>query len=167
MRSDTIFGIAFAVLGILIFGSTVTLPERLFDYVGPRLFPQVVGVLMFVLAVGLVMKGKKPGPCAGSHAGTLPAIAEEATAQVKENDDREKIGRRYPVDVALLALCAAFVVILPKVGFLFSTVLFLVASMVVLGGHRRISIPGVVILAILLAGSIYLCFVKILGVILP
>ncbi|MEW6046624.1 MAG: tripartite tricarboxylate transporter TctB family protein [Bacillota bacterium] len=161
MRSDTGFGLVFAVLGLSIVVSTFTLPERLFDFVGPRVFPQVIGTLMFVFAAALIVKDiRSHRLLAGQPAyGSGEAGKSEAAAQAGE--------RRPAVALLLLLLSSAFALALPRIGFFASSLGFLAVSMMVLRGPRPARLAHVATLAVLLAGAMYLSFEKLLGVMLP
>ena len=108
---------------------------------GPGLFPMMVGSLMCVAA-----------------------IAHLAQTWVAQRGEQAKPGR-LPVDIALLtATLAAYILLLPRAGFVISSVLLLLGTLSIYG------MPGLwrrLATAVIATAVSYLVFKLALGVIMP
>ncbi len=143
---DYIGGGIFIALGILIFSTTFSYPILDGGHPGPSLFPRVLAILFIFFGGIVILQGWR-------------------SAKVKTEDSTEEEGpppnRFNPILVIILV--AAFIALVPEVGFVITGTLLLAILM----RRLRVSALKSVIVSILLVAAIYTVFAKGLRVPLP
>jgi hypothetical protein len=143
---DYIGGGIFIALGILIFSTTFSYPILDGGHPGPSLFPRVLAILFIFFGGIVILQGWR-------------------SAKVKTKDSIEEEGpppnRFNPILVIILV--AAFIALVPEVGFVITGTLLLAILM----RRLRVSALKSVIVSILLVAAIYTVFAKGLRVPLP
>ena len=139
-RSDRVIAAVFLGLAAFVFFDVWRLPEPVTaDLLGPRLYPEILAVLLAVLAGPLLIGGSL------AHEGD-PSITASGML------------RRF---LPLLCFSLVYVLLLPFLGFLVATTALLVASFSLLG-ERRLWLNLVV--AVSCSLCIYLLFAQALGI---
>lgn len=160
--------IVIALLALLVLWLTLQVPEpSTFMAVGPRFFPYVLGGAMLLSALLLALLPPRVVP---------PAITEQAAEAVEaaEHTDAAVVagasdeGRDEPLEwrrvLLLMGLTALYVVAFEPLGFVLSTVPFIVVSARLLGSRHWLRD---VIVAVGVAVGIYYLFTQLLRVALP
>lgn len=118
--------------------------DRVGLIVGARLFPKIVSVGMLVSSIAVILQALlKPQP------------REAYTGEEK---------REYLRALAVIALCIAYVLVMPFLGFLITSVIFTAAAQVIFGNRN---IPSLVLVSILFPVALYAAFRYGLSVLLP
>ena len=141
-RADLLSGIGLLLFSALYFERSFAISTGLAsDRLGPQFFPRLLAVLLALLSVALVVRAAS----GRSDTTPLPTV---------------RFGRL----IAVLALCAGWTLLLPRVGFLIVTPPLVGAVIWILGLRRWRTIIAVS-LGVTLA--LYLVFVQLLTVLLP
>ena len=143
---DYIGGGIFIALGILIFSMTFTFPILDGGHPGPSLFPRVLAILFIFFGGVVVLQGWR-----SAKVKTEVSIEEEGPPSNRFNP------------ILVIILIAAFIALVPEVGFVITGTVLLVILML----RLRVSALKSVIVSILLAAFIYTVFAKALRVPLP
>ncbi|PYE86994.1 tripartite tricarboxylate transporter TctB family protein [Phyllobacterium leguminum] len=128
MPEDRVIGTVLAILGVAMTAYSMTIPAPFASSgdLGPAVLPQLLGILMTIL--GLLLALRKPR--------TQPGEATEESLPADEQVVRiaaPSRNRQILLGVALVAFIALF----DKLGFTLSAVLFLMATMALLGPFTR------------------------------
>ncbi len=112
--------------------------------VSARMFPKIVSVGMLVSSVAIILQALlKPQP-RGAYTG------------------EEK--REYLRVLIVIALCVAYVLVMPFLGFLIASVIFTAAAQIIFGNRN---IPVLILVSILFPAALYAAFRYGLSVLLP
>ncbi len=138
MRADrALLGLLLAVsVGYTFLGTRIFVPPIVADPLGPRAFPLFLGVFGIVLCAALLLS--RP---VESGITVTPAVLRGLAA--------------------ILAVMAAYALLLPRLGFVIATTGLLAAGFAHAGGRRPL-IP-----AVIYALAVYLLFTRLLGLRLP
>lgn len=154
MLWDRVSGLAVLVLGLAYWRAASVLPRPLIPQdVGPEVFPQLIAGALVVLGLLLAV-----GPWLGRLVGWRPR-SRPSEAELEPAPD-------WPAIVLVLVGLALYTVLYERLGFILSTMLFMVIEIAALETDRTRWIwaaPVVVLVPMVL----YLLFVKLLGVTLP
>jgi len=146
-RAERAGGIILAVFSLLLY--CVIIPAEITDVrgmgVSPRFMPEVVGILLFVLAVMLFISGYRKRNQQGQKVFTLSEL--EAKLVIKS-----------------LLLVAVYIVVFDLVGYIISTILALGLLMYMYGQRKR---KVLISISLVLPVLIYLFFTKVLHMVLP
>ncbi|KQT61884.1 MULTISPECIES: tripartite tricarboxylate transporter TctB family protein [unclassified Aureimonas] len=149
MKNDLIGGLVLLVFAGGYFWSAETIPNSMLDDAfGPRGLPVILAGLLAVLALAIVAR---------ALLGLRP-VAAEAVANDEEEADHES---RLPRALGFLAICAAYVVALPYLGYPVSIALMIAAVAFYEGADRNWKIPATAIFGGVL---FWLLFNRFLGV---
>ncbi len=170
-RADIVFSVVLILLAAWIYSYTArTLPAEAQMYtLGPDVFPKLLALLLAFLSLTLVVtawvkgirhdardqagvEGDRPEPRAGESR-SLATVVGSALLPVLLS----------PVSLTVIAM-AIYVVIMPGLGYIPSTVLLLAFLIWVFGGRRtrQALLPAVIVTA-----GLYLLFGVVLNVLLP
>lgn len=149
MKQDLIGGLVLLVLAGAYFWSAETIPNSLLDDAfGPRGLPVILAGLLAVLALAIVARALLG----------MRIVAVEAAANEEEDVDHES---RLPRALGFLAICAAYVIALPYLGYPLSIGAMIAAVAVYEGAERNWKIPTTAIFGGVL---FWLLFDRLLGV---
>lgn len=149
MKNDLIGGLVLLVFAGGYFWSAETIPNSMLDDAfGPRGLPVILAGLLAVLALAIVARALLG----------LRTVAAEAAANDEEEADHES---RLPRALGFLAICAAYVVALPYLGYPISIGLMIAAVAFYEGADRNWKIPATAIFGGVL---FWLLFNRLLGV---
>ena len=166
---DAVLAVASVVCGIAMLVAAERLPEvATFRDVGPAFFPEIVG-WGFVASGVLMLVIARPRRI-GGFGGQGPVAAEAAPSArdpshgVDEAAPQPRLDHPWPRFAAAIAVTAAYVFLLPRFGFLWTTVPFLFGMGVVFGSRRVVVNAGTAVIA---TAFLYLVFRVWLRVPLP
>lgn len=150
MGRDGVAGLLLLALSILLAVQTRQIPSTPFLPLGAEFFPRV---LLVILA-----------------AGGLLLLALDILRHRRQGATREKLSRfrDFPRTIpAIFAAFAAYVFLMPILGFVLATLAFVAVAQVLMGPHRPRDLPRIGLLAVGTAAAMYLVFERYLHVFLP
>lgn len=150
MNKDRISGLVFMVFCAgYAFSATLipSLPGEDLEYLTPRTFPYALAVFGIIFSLLLILKSK------------VDPVSEVDTLEIADGNINK--GYDWKLTISLLLLMVAYGILLPLLGFLVATILFLISGYYLMGERSPktlllASIPLVVIFWLLLS--------KVLGV---
>ena len=147
-RTNVILGVLLILFGGWYLWLAAAVPRRRLPYdPGLMFLPQVLAVGLILLSVLLILQQVVP---------RMPRPDEAPPARLAPREWLQTVG--------LLALTVAYTVLLPWLGFLLATPVYLVAAMLLAGAGRR---PRTGVIAVVVTGVIYVSFVYFFKVLLP
>lgn len=150
MRHDLIGGLVLLVLSGGYFWSAETIPNSMLDDAfGPRGLPVILAGILAVLALAIMTRALFEMRAARAVAPPAPA------------GEDEDYGSSVPRALGFLAICAAYVVALPTLGYPLSIGLMIAAVALYEGAERSWKLPATAIFGGLL---FWLLFDRFLGV---
>ncbi len=132
---DVLLGAAVVGLGIFVYSTAVRFPALPDGTPGPGLFPQILAVLMFLFGLLQVVQGMRNGESS--------AIRYEPAALVRA--------------ALVLAAVGFYIIVLPHLGFLLTSLILLFGLMLLLGVRPMVAIFAALVVAwisALLFGSV-------------
>ena len=159
-NKEMLVGIIFLIIGVVYFALAFTIP--IYDAYGgssvvdSSFVPKVVGILLIVLSILQLIfssKAAKNAPAA------QPTQASEEDEEFKVEDWDDDAANRN-ADTIYMAL-------LSTLGFMISSVLFLIATMLLLTPAEKRNIPLILILSVVVSVGVYYLFVYGLDMVLP
>lgn len=149
---DVVVGIFFMVLGIVLIGAAMTLPKSKVMSIGPDFMPTVIGALMFVLAAILAVQGV-------------------LGLKDKKDIDPASIPKcDYKRVILSVLLVLVYVFTLQPVGFVLTTLVFLLLMMLVLSPDDKRKPKDIVLLLaidVIFTFAVYFLFRNAFMIILP
>ncbi|NLB72774.1 MAG: tripartite tricarboxylate transporter TctB family protein [Firmicutes bacterium] len=149
MTLDAKIALILILLGGFLCRATFSLPGARFDRLGPAFFPRVVSIILVALSVFLA----------------LDSLRSNKKDDVRMREEGAKA--EYSMILFLMVLLCLYVLFLKRLGYLVTTSLFLIVSMLVLNPESKRFLPKVVLLSLAIATGIHVVFGRFLGVMLP
>ncbi|MFB5663645.1 tripartite tricarboxylate transporter TctB family protein [Alteribacillus sp. HJP-4] len=163
--------IALLIVSVVMYSATFTFGRLTVSQIGPDFAPRIVAIAMFVLSAVLLFqtlldwkKAKKlmSGPSVPEHEKTKEEkIAEEMLLEgtkVESSETRAQRASRYRNVLITTGLIALYIAVMPIIGFLISTIVYLFVQFCLLAQRKYWNIPIFAILAILTSVVIYYTF---------
>lgn len=171
-NKEFLIGVGFFVLGVVYFALAFTIPS--YDAYGgssvvdSSFLPKVIGALLMGLSVLQMMSAKRKD----TESAVLPAEStpNQETEEFKVEDYDDDAVTKNADTKSLLAIFATlvlYIALMPLLGFMLSTVLFLIGSISLLTPAGKRNIPLMLILSVVVSGGVYYLFVNGLSLILP
>lgn len=151
-NGDVYSGIFFIVYAIVLFIATFSIRQLDVATIGSDFVPRLVLGGMFILSAILVIQGLRKRKAEEDHRST-------------EKEQGEKAN--YKSVLSTIALMIGYVALIDLLGFLISTVVYLVLQFILLTDRSHWKIPMYVVIAIVTSGLIYYIFRMVLHVMLP
>jgi putative tricarboxylic transport membrane protein len=127
MNRDLVFGIATLAMALVYYALTSTIPQsQLADPVGPQGLPKTYAVILATLSVLLIARSLKRAPGQVNR-----EIANRAPANLRIPNP----GSGLPAVVGMLLIGAAYIVVLPYLGYLLSVAMLITATTYFQGGR--------------------------------
>ncbi|GHC80506.1 tripartite tricarboxylate transporter TctB family protein [Limoniibacter endophyticus] len=164
MSEDRMIGAVLAVLGVAMAAYSMTIPAPFASSgdLGPAVLPQVLGGLLAVL--GLILALRRPKAELLETAERDQGEQEEAPA----DDQIIRIAAPSRTRQILLGVSfVAFIALFERLGFTLSTVLFLIAAMMLLGPFSRIHLLRASLLSISVSLAVGYVLNGLLGLTIP
>lgn len=146
-RRDLIGSIVFLVFGIFLFAISFTVRTIIENDVGPAFMPKVVAVAIVIVSVSKLVIALKNNSA-------------EYTAIKKSKDD--KMG-----SLLTILNLGAYVILFEPLGFIISSILFLVLQMIILSDKVNFKPIRFVIISVTSTIAIYFLFVYAFNLMLP
>ena len=153
MDRDGWMGVGLLALGGWLYYAVAAIPANPLVPIGPGFYPRIVLLLMIVLSLALVVQNLR----------THRALKEKK----KETGSSQGRLKKYRPTLITFALFGLYVVLLPKLGFLVCTALFVASLQWLLGPSLLRRLPASLLLGIGTSVVTYFVFEKYLYVLFP
>lgn len=150
---SSIFFMGYAILVLIL---SLSIKKLDVSVVGSAFVPRLVAIGIFILSAKLLWDGIKK-----SKQATQVSTDEET----KDGESQESVN--YASVLMTAALMVIYVALIGPLGFLLSTILYLILQIMLFTDRAHWKIPLYVVIAILTSGSIYYIFRMVLHVMLP
>lgn len=141
---DKISGIVFLVISLLFITGSLQISGSAYgSAVGPKTYPLILGILLFLLSLRLIYESFKKD---------------------SEMQQEEKSNRNYKKLAIILFSAILYICLLEIIGFILSTFLFLLVAFQVM---EKGKIMSSIIIAAVFSVGVYLMYVNLLGGTLP
>lgn len=174
-NKELLVGVIFLVVGIVYFALAFTIPS--YDAYGgssvvdSSFVPKVVGILLIFLSVLQIVfttRSSKNAPPAEPAAKPAEAAKEDGEFKVEDwDDDAANRNADTKALVAIFVILIIYMALLPVLGFMISSALFLFATMMLLTPKEKRKLPVIIILSVVVAAGVYYLFVYGLDMVLP
>jgi hypothetical protein len=168
--ADRLFALFWVIVGIVAViaaGDISGGGANALDALGPRAFPEAIGVIIAGLGLWLLLAEPVARLMGRRGAAAAEPVAEEAppVADAAEPDEGDSVEPAPPWRVpAAIALTLAYVIFLPIIHYVAATLIASVAMLYLLGARR---IAVLVIYPVVLTFAAQYAFTEYVGVILP
>ena len=170
-NKEMLVGIIFLIIGVVYFALAFTIP--IYDAYGgssvvdSSFVPKVVGILLIVLSILQLIFSSKAAKNAPA-AQTTQASEEDEDFKVEDwDDDAANRNADTKALVAIFVILIIYMALLSTLGFMISSVLFLIATMLLLTPAEKRNIPLILILSVVVSVGVYYLFVYGLDMVLP
>lgn len=155
---DIYSGVFLLIVSVIMFFSTFSFEALTTSLVGPAFMPQIIAIIMAIFSIIIVVSGFKKSR--SENQGNV-----EPEQEAEELIITEK--RSYKPVLISLALMIAYVVLLPYIGFLIMTAVYIFLQMLILSHvtHRKIWL--FLLISIVTSATIYYLFRNVFYVMLP
>lgn len=144
MIKDLILGFGMAIFSIVsLLESRNLVSANKWDVFGPDGFPKIVAYILLALSIILIVSSLR-----------------------KVNPAKNKFSLTK-LEVVVLLSIIAYVLLLPVIGFLIATALFILSIQLLLTYNLKKTMISMVITSLVVTGSVYIVFEKFLNVNLP
>ncbi len=141
---------------------TYALPQAgKWDRLGPAAWPRMVLMVLGLLSLILLVTSLAAGRAQPSRQPKERPSGEGSTQESRSNRAKARLA------VTIFALMFAYILIIPKLGFVLSSIPFLVGCQWILSPRQTRLLPGMVVLAVALTLVVNYVFARYLGVYLP
>lgn len=170
-NKEMLVGIIFLIIGVVYFALAFTIP--IYDAYGgssvvdSSFVPKVVGILLIVLSILQLIFSSKAAKNAPA-AQTTQTSEEDGEFKVEDwDDDAANRNADTKALVAIFVILIIYMALLSTLGFMISSVLFLIATMLLLTPAEKRNIPLILILSVVVSVGVYYLFVYGLDMVLP
>jgi putative tricarboxylic transport membrane protein len=151
MGRDGWIGVGLLAFAGLLYSNLGKIPANPLVPIGPSFYPRFLLLLIVLLSLTLVIRD----------------ILARRKEQHKEKIEGEDWLKKYKPTLLTFAVFGFYVLLLPKLGYLISTILFVTSLQWLLGRPLLRRAPGSVLVGVGTAAVTYLVFEKYLHVLLP
>lgn len=157
---DLISGLFIVVVSIAMYISSNNIKKMVVTSIGPDFFPKLVAVILGVLGIIL----------------TIQAIVRDintsrTTSDTDEGLEKKKLNFRdifkRNLDIVTLLLLILYSVLIDKLGFLISTMIYIFVQIMLMFTNRKKNYIAIVSISIVFTFIVYFFFRKVLNVMLP
>ncbi|MDW0116126.1 tripartite tricarboxylate transporter TctB family protein [Sporosarcina thermotolerans] len=154
---DVQSGIFLLVVSVIMFSATLSFKKLTSTAVGPAFMPQIIAGLIALMAIAIIIQGIRSVKAEREKESSADAVVEK--------DPKDEVTYR-PVILSFI-LMAVYVVVLPFVGFLITTAVYMFTQMMILSDkpERRWLLFAVV--SVVSSATIYYVFRNVFYVMLP
>lgn len=155
---DVFSGIFLLVVSVIMFFTAYSFEALTTSLVGPAFMPQVIAIIMAIFSVVIAVNGFKKSKAADEEI-DIPASAEEELIVTEK--------KSYKPVLISLALMIIYVALLPYIGFLIMTSVYIFFQMLILSHvtHRKVWL--FLLISVVTSATIYYLFRNVFYVMLP
>ena len=170
-NKEMLVGIIFLIIGVVYFALAFTIP--IYDAYGgssvvdSSFVPKVVGILLIVLSILQLIFSSKAAKNAPAAQITQASEEDEEFNVEDWDDDAANRNADTKALVAIFVILIIYMALLSTLGFMISSVLFLIATMLLLTPAEKRNIPLILILSVVVSVGVYYLFVYGLDMVLP
>lgn len=147
---DVVAGAVFLVVAAILYLSSFSIITSIPGRLGAEFMPQVVAWVIAILSVILIISGLRPLLAdRGKEAG--PTTEAEREAHITETRERVQV-------LLMLAVVSLYIMLIAPLGFVFSSMLFLFAMMVIMSNQSKQRYWLFALIAIFASVAIYYLF---------
>lgn len=150
-------GIFLLFVSVIMFVATLSFKQLTSSQVGPAFMPQIISALIGLMSIAIIIEGYKK----------VKAGAEESAPEEGEDAEGQEKNISYRPVVQSFTLMAVYVAVMPIVGFLITTIVYMFLQMMILSTkpERRWLLFAVVSIAA--TSIIYYMFRNVFYIMLP
>jgi sterol desaturase/sphingolipid hydroxylase (fatty acid hydroxylase superfamily) len=151
MGRDGWIGVGLLIFGGWLYSNLGKIPANPLVPIGPAFYPRFLLLVILLLSLVLVIQD----------------VLAHRKEQRQQRSASENWLKKYKPTLLTFFVFGLYVLLLPKLGFVFSTALFVTALQWLLGAPLLRRLPGSLLIGIATSGVTYLVFEKYLYVLLP
>lgn len=160
--SDVFSGLFLLIVSVIMFFTTYSFKALTISKIGPDFMPKIIAVFIAVISVTISVSAYKK--IRNSKKLPPPAMIEEDAATLESELVEEK---SYSSVLLSVALMAGYLILMPYLGFLIMTSIYLFLQMIVLSGKTNRRLVVFIIVSIVSSAITYYIFRSIFYVMLP
>lgn len=176
---ETLIGIGFFLFGLIYFALSFTIDSYAgyggSSVVDSKFMPQFVGVLLMILGIlqtisayKALRRQEKNGQASSQNVQQVQAENESDQINISDyDDDAASRGADNKSLVLIFAFLLIYLALMTVLGFILSTALYLIATMLLLTPKEKRNIPLMLIITVVVSVGVYFLFVEGLSLILP
>lgn len=155
---DVFSGIFLLIVSVIMFFTAYSFEALTVSLVGPAFMPQIIAIIMAIFSVVITLNGFKKSKAAVKEI-DVPVSAEEELIVTEK--------KSYKPVLISLALMITYVALLPYIGFLIMTSVYIFLQMLILSHvtHRKVWL--FLLISIVTSATIYYLFRNVFYVMLP
>lgn len=159
---DVFSGFFLLIVSVAMFLATFSFKALTESQVGPDFMPKIIASMMMILSIIIIVNGLKRAKIEKESTGAYQTAEEEGTKSASEDEKKNLL----PVMITL-GLMIGYFVLIPILGFLIMTALYLFLQMLLLSHKSNRKIWLFAILSIATSTLIYYVFRSVFYVMLP
>lgn len=176
---ETLIGIGFFLFGLIYFALSFTIDSYAgyggSSVVDSKFMPQFVGILLMILGIlqtlsayKALRRQEKNGQASSQTAQQAQTENESDQINISDyDDDAASRGADNKSLVLIFAFLLIYLALMTVLGFILSTALYLIATMLLLTPKEKRNIPLMLIITAVVSVGVYFLFVEGLSLILP
>lgn len=176
---ETLIGIGFFLFGLIYFALSFTIDSYAgyggSSVVDSKFMPQFVGILLMILGIlqtlsayKALRRQEKNGQASSQTAQQVQTENESDQINISDyDDDAASRGADNKSLVLIFAFLLIYLALMTVLGFILSTALYLIATMLLLTPKEKRNIPLMLIITAVVSVGVYFLFVEGLSLILP
>lgn len=155
---DVFSGIFLLIVSVIMFFTAYSFEALTVSLVGPAFMPQIIAIIMAIFSVVITLNGFKKSKAVVKEI-DVPVSAEEELIVTEK--------KSYKPVLISLGLMIAYVALLPYIGFLIMTTVYIFLQMLILSHitHRKLWL--FLLISIITSATIYYLFRNVFYVMLP
>lgn len=159
---DVLSGVFLLIVSVIMFVATFSFEALTVSKVGPDFMPKIIASIMMIFSIIIIFNGWKKVNVQNENTVPNQSIKEKDTKSVS----KEKKYSFLPV-IITLGLMIGYFILIPILGFLIMTALYLFLQMLVLSHKSNRKIWLFVIISIATSALVYFIFRSVFYVMLP
>lgn len=159
-NEDVLSGFFLLIVSVIIFITSFTFEALTTTLVGPAFMPQIISIIMAIFSIIITVSGFKKSKMAKAE-----PTHEESVNQEEELIVTEK--RSYKPVLITLALMIGYLVLMPYIGFLIMTAVYMFVQMLILSHVTNRKIWLFILVSVITSATIYYLFRNVFYVMLP
>ncbi|WP_202080881.1 tripartite tricarboxylate transporter TctB family protein [Caldalkalibacillus salinus] len=164
---DVVASISLLLFSIVLFSATFHIQQLTVSEIGADFVPRLVSIGIFILSLILLIQTlKKPEANEGHKVNDYHQETTPVGEKADEDTTSDTQGSPWSV-VPTLVLLLGYVYLLPYVGFLIMTTVYLFLQMLVMAEKTQRRLPLFLMTSIIASVSIYYCFKSVFHLRLP
>ncbi|QHJ70111.1 tripartite tricarboxylate transporter TctB family protein [Planococcus halotolerans] len=169
--NDVFSGVFLLIVSVVMFMATFSFKALTTTFVGPAFMPQIISVTIAIFSLVIIASGFKKASDfkSGSQKDGLTEAAEEKGTgeEVHAGEFLEEKENGYKAVLITLAAMAIYIFLIPIIGFLITTTVYLFVQMLILCHKTKIRMVLFAVISVVSSVLIYYLFRNVFFVMLP